>query len=292
MGLHRDVDNRTQYLGYTRMNIEPRSFSSPGQSSTVVSELIKAHLAAEARKQTLRRAVKGARFCAVALDDGITGVANISPDACGKPSPEALRTLPEPGSPAGDALFLLGSPGGSAAGLATANALANRSIRDGGLWDETRIGGNLLEVLDLRPEDHVGMVGHFFPLEEPIRSRVERLSIFERGPRLATGLLSEDHAPEVLSRCSIAIITATTLINGTCDALLEAATPCRETVLLGPSTPLLPEVFLSAAGRVTLLSGMVVTDPEALLSVIARGGGTRDFKGCMAKVNVRVRPGR
>ncbi len=247
---------------------------------------------AGARKRTLRQAVAGARFCAVVLDDGGTGVANISPVGCGKPGPEALKRLPEPGTPAGDVLAALGDPGMSAAGLATANALANRSCRDDGPWDEARIGGDLLDVLDLRPEDHVGMVGHFCPLEAPIRRRVKRLSIFERGPRLTPGLLPEDRAPEVLPDCSVAVITATTLINGTCDALLEAAASCRETVLLGPSTPLVPDVFQSAAGRVTLLAGMVVTDSGALLPVVAGGGGTRDFRGCTAKVNVRVRPGR
>lgn len=274
------------------MNDEARSIPFPAGSPGPLNGLLRSHLMASARERTLRQAVGGARFCAVVLDNGGTGVANISPDACGEPSPEALRWLPEPATPAADVLAASGSPGWSAAGLATANALANRSSRDGGPWDETRIGGNLLEVLDLRPDDHVGMVGYFCPLEAPIRSRVKRLSIFERGPRLAAGLLPEDRALDVLPDCSVAVLTATTLINGTCDALLEASASCRETVLLGPSTPLVPEVFKTAAGRVTLLSGMVVTDSAALLPIITGGGGTRDFRGCTAKVNARVHPGR
>ena len=82
--------------------------------------------------------------------------------------------------------------------------------------------------------------------------------------------------------------TATTLTNGTIDALLGAAADCREVVLLGPSTPLTPEVFAEPPRRVSLLSGSVVTDSAGLLRVVARGGGTRDFGTSVAKINVRV----
>jgi uncharacterized protein (DUF4213/DUF364 family) len=131
-------------------------------------------------------------------------------------------------------------------------------------------------------------VGCFGPLVEPIRRRVRTLSIFERGPRLTPDLFSEEQAAEILPRCSVALITATTLINGTIDAMLAAAASCREIVLLGPSTPLVPEIFRSSSRRVTLLAGVVVTHAEQLLRTVAQGGSTRDFKGAVAKVNVRV----
>jgi uncharacterized protein (DUF4213/DUF364 family) len=79
------------------------------------------------------------------------------------------------------------------------------------------------------------------------------------------------------------------LLNGTIDALLAAAANCREVVVLGPSTPLVPEVFLETPRRVSLLAGVVVTDANELLPVVARGGGTRDFLTSVVKVNVRVR---
>ena len=134
------------------------------------------------------------------------------------------------------------------------------------------------------------MVGCFSPLVEPIRRRVRRLSIFERGQRLTSDLLPENRAGELLPQCSVAIITATTLLNGTIDALLAAASSCREVVVLGPSTPLVPEVFAKLPRRATLLAGVLVNDAEELLRTIARGGGTRDFLTSAAKVNVRVAP--
>jgi uncharacterized protein len=251
-----------------------------------VEQLVE-HLSSEARNRTIHEISVGGRFCAVVLDDGAVGAANICPDVCGEPRPIVWDRVVAPGAPAGHGLEALGSHGSAAIGLATANALANRSVSQGGRWDEARIGGDLLDALDLRPDDHVGMVGCFNPLVEPIRQRVERLTIFERAPRLAPGLLPDSRASEVLPDCTVALITATTLINGTIDALLSAAAGCREVVLVGPSTPLVPEIF-SGSSRVTLLSGVVVTDRVGLLRTVAEGGGTREFQPFMAKVNVRV----
>jgi uncharacterized protein (DUF4213/DUF364 family) len=224
----------------------------------------------------------------VQLDDGSAGAASICESGCGTPSPPGPIGLPPPGSPAEDALEGLGRRDRSAIGLATANALANRSPREGGRFDPARLGGDVLAAVELGPEDRVAMVGHFAPLVDRIRRRVAHLSIFERAPDPDPGILPEARALEMLPACSVALITATTVINGTCDTLLAAAASCREVVLLGPSTPLVPEIFATLPGRVTLLSGMVVEDAEALLRTIARGGGTREFGVSVAKVNVRL----
>ena len=271
----------------------------PGNVATIV-ELLQSHLIDEARKRTILQAVAGGRFCAVMLDDGGVGMANLCPDVCGEPSRHVSGLLPPPGTSATEALATLVSPERSAVGLATANALANRftgetnespgsgAWRSSGRWRQASIDRDLLDVLELRPDDHVGMVGCFSPMVDGIRRRAGRLSIFERGPRLTSDLLPEDCATEVLPECSVALITATTVINGTINELLAAARDCREVVLLGPSTPLVPEVFDTSSGRVTLLAGAVVTSAEELLQAVAQGGGTRDFKTSVVKVNVRV----
>lgn len=255
-----------------------------------VAEMLKTHVTAAARERTIRRVVAGGRFCAVMLDDGGTGAVNICPDVCGDPARQPVDWLPRVGTSAAEVLATLGSPAQSAIGLATVNALANRSRRDGGRWDETRIGGDLLEALELRPDDHVGMAGCFTPLVERIREKVERLFIFERAPRLVPGLLPADQALEILPECSVALLTATAVMNNTIDSLLLASAKCREVVLLGPSTPLVPEVFAFPSRRATLLAGVVVTDPDGLLRTVAQDGGTREFKTSVAKVNIRVEP--
>jgi uncharacterized protein len=59
-------------------------------------------------------------------------------------------------------------------------------------------------------------------------------------------------------RCGL--ITSTSIVNHTVDALLQAARGCREVALLGASTPLTAETF--GAVRVTMLSGVVVEGSE------------------------------
>jgi len=254
------------------------------QSPGVLASVIVEALAAKAGPRTVQRAAAGARFCGVVLDDGGAGVANICPWACGEPVGLGEGDLPESGTPALEVLRLLREGHGASLGLATANALANRPEDLG----PSVVSGDVLDAVGLRPADQVGMVGYFEPLAEPLRKRVGRLTVFELGPRLSDGMLPTERAVEVLPKCQVAVITATTLTNGTLEALLESASRCREVVLLGPSTPLLAEVFARSRQRVTLLSGVVVRDVDGLLRMVARGGGTRDFMSCVQKVNVRV----
>ena len=283
------------------MNTEPKSNDLASDASEVkqqpsccmntdiVAEMLKNHVKVEAKQRTIRQTVSGRRFCAVMLDDGSVGVAHICCDVCGTPPQQISDWLPQPETPAIDALETLTILDRAHVGLATANALTNRSYPSrAGHWGNSMTEGDLLDVLKLKPDDRVGMVGCFSPLVHRIRHCVQRLFIFERSPRLTSDLLPEHRAIEVLPECSVALITSTTIMNSTIDALLLAATNCREVVLLGPSTPLIPKLFAEPPRRASLLSGVVVTDAEELLRTVARGGGTRDFKTCVAKVNIIV----
>ena len=130
------------------------------------------------------------------------------------------------------------------------------------------------------------MVGHFGPLVEPILAKVRALTIFERVDR-PTGLIRPpEDAQGELPRCQVALITSTSIINHTVEGLLRAARGCREVVLLGASTPLLPEAF--GAGEVTLLSGVVVREAAQVLRVVSEGRGTRQFGRHVRKVTLRA----
>jgi uncharacterized protein (DUF4213/DUF364 family) len=114
------------------------------------------------------------------------------------------------------------------------------------------------------------------------------LTIFER-VAVPTGLLRpQEEAVEHLPRCPVAVITATSIINHTIDALLDAARACRQVALVGASTPLVAEAF--AATGVTLLSGVVITAPDEILRVVSEGGGMRQFGPHVRKVTARVPP--
>lgn len=186
------------------------------------------------------------------------------------------------GRKAEELLSFLGSenPVESSLGLAAANALVECRQQD-------FIAGDILDVISLDSEDRVAMVGFFQPIAEVVRERAGSLKIFEQNLSPSPGLLPEEKAYELIPSCSVAIITATSIVNRTLDGLLEAARNCREVVLLGASTPMIPEAFRGTP--VTLLSGVVVTDSDGILRVVSEGGGMRQFKGLIKKVNQRIK---
>ena len=233
------------------------------------------------REIPVKEARIGLGYTGVLLEDGNAGVAYTfkgkHSDGC------AMFTGKRPlaGKSSHKLLDYLGSPetAESAVGVATANALVNRERGIG-------VEGDVLDILKIKENDRVGMVGFFGPLVPLLKKMVRELLIFEQITSRAEGLFPAEKAPEVLPSCDIALITSTSLINGTLDSLLEASRKCREIVLLGASTLLLPEIFQLLG--VTLLSGVIITDPPGILQIISEGGGMRFFKNHIKKINIRL----
>ncbi len=224
----------------------------------------------------------GLGYIAVRLDDGGTGfAATLFKDLQAHCTRFDGRRLLQP-----DSAFTLVQGLTSensieaAVGLAAVNALSNRPITG-------HIPGDILEAVSILPSDRVGMVGYFPPLVQPIQKKAGELLIFEQVASAGKNLLPASEARARLGDCQVAVITATSLINHTIEELLVAAQNCREVVLLGASTPLLPEVF--AETPITLLSGVLVTRPEEALKIVSLGGGTRLLKPCVQKVNLKIK---
>ena len=192
---------------------------------------------------------------------------------------KGLRPLA--GNPAGTVIELLRSEDTLAVtiALATANAVLNNSPKDA-------LVGDLTKTLDLRATDTVVMVGAFLPVIEQLKDRVASLSVFERNPALGKDFLPAEKAFDQLPRSTVAIVTATSILNDTINRILEAAGNCREVVMLGASTPLCPEVFVGTS--VTALSGVQVEDAAAVAQVISEGGGMKTFKNHVRKITLRV----
>lgn len=248
---------------------------------TSITERLLASLLEMAREARVSDVCIGLGYTAVMLEGDRLGVAfTFSDQARGGCSIfQGIRPLA--GRPAADLLVLLQSsdPIEVGVGLACANALANHPEGD-------VLEGDVLDQVDLEPEDHVGMVGHFGPLIHPLQKRVKQVTVFERVSQPEGLLRPQEEATEVLPQCQVALITATSLINSTAEGLLRAAAACREVVLLGPSTPLLAEVY--GDHNVTLLSGVVVVDPAAVLRVVAEGGGMRQFSPFVRKISIKI----
>ncbi|MBN1946902.1 MAG: DUF364 domain-containing protein [Bradymonadales bacterium] len=254
----------------------PEETTDAGLAARIVPCLI--DLAREVRVRDVRI---GLGYTAVMLETGQTGVAYTFRDLARGGCSVFRGIRPLVSRSAADLLPLLQSADviEAGVGLACANALANRDHDD-------YLDGDVLDHLGLTDRDRVGMVGHFGPLVGPIQRRAGSLTIFERVDRPSGLLRPQQEAEGALPGCQVALITATSVINRTADRLIEAAVGCREVVLLGASTPLLPKALGNK--RVTMLSGVVVVDGEAILRVVSEGGGMRHFGPFIRKVTLRV----
>jgi uncharacterized protein len=224
----------------------------------------------------------GLGYTAAQLEDNRTGVAYTMGRDKFRGCSAFEGNKPLAGRPAADLLGFLASdnPIQSVLGLAVANALANDNPR-------TSIKGDVLNAVEIRPSDRVGMVGFFSPLVGVLRGKGIEVEIFEEQSALSEGLRRASEAATRLLSCQVAIITSTTIINNTIDGLLKAAEKCRETVLVGSSTPLVPEAFEGTP--VTMLSGITVDDPDGILRAISEGRGTRFFGPFVTKWNVSLK---
>jgi hypothetical protein len=158
-----------------------------------------------------------------------------------------------------------------AMGLATANAL----IHPPAPAEEE----DTISLMELRPRERVAMVGLFRPIVPRIEATGVILSVIERDT-------PEKERRDILGACSVAIITATTLLNGTLEGILSELGRPRHVALIGPSTPLCEEIFRGSP--VTHLGGSAIVDAAGLLRVVSEGGGTPAMRPYLRFVNTRV----
>jgi len=163
----------------------------------------------------------------------------------------------------------------AAIGLATINAVLNR--------DQESNTDSPLEALSISAGDSVGMVGNFAPLMDPIKQRTEELYVFEREPSPEEEIYPDWAVNSLLPERDVAIISSTTLMNGTLGHLLELSP--ERTALLGPSTPM---TRLFKDYGVSHLFGSIVRKPKAIIDIVSQAGGTRNFGEAVEKINLEL----
>ena len=165
-------------------------------------------------------------------------------------------------------------------GLAAINAVSQYHIDLG--------GAEWVDVLELLPENvgKIAMIGNMPPLARTLRESGFNVFVFERNAKLwDKDTYSDALEYHLLPEMEAVIASASCLVNGTIDMLLERAKRARLFVLTGPTGQLLPE-FLKGT-RVTHLAAMKVVDVErALLGL--KLGSFRGFEEGNKKYVVEV----
>jgi len=258
---------------------EPRAIAKRTEMGIRENILKEATAAAGSRIVTDVRL--GLGYTSVLLDSGDMGLAYTWMSEQKTECTVFKGMRPLAGKPAGVVIELLNSKDLLAVtiGLAAANAVLNHR-------KQSYVEGDLTDVLNIGPSDRVAMIGAFLPVIRKLEQRVSELRVFERKANLVEGYHPADEAFEFLSQSTVALVTSTSILNSTVDALLEAAGGCREIVMLGASTPLCAAVF--AGTPVTALSGVIAADRDAVARVISEGGGMKVFKEHVDKVTLRL----
>jgi uncharacterized protein (DUF4213/DUF364 family) len=229
----------------------------------------------------------GLGYTAAKLESGKAGVACMLRYRLGKGT---CSLLPQAGTLAGlevgQAISLCRSHNvvEASIGLATLNALIDWTGDVDSSNDKGSSNDELVELLHIDSHDQVGMVGHIAPVVNAIRQHTNRCVIFDEGKLGQEGITDTAQESTILSQCDVVILSATSLLNHTFDSLLLQASGAREICVMGPSTPLLPEVF--RARGVTLLAGRQITDANQILRIVSEAGGTKRFGMVSKKVNI------
>ena len=154
-------------------------------------------------------------------------------------------------------------------GVATTNALVAGLTAAKGSTDD------FLDIINVSPDDNVVMVGHFGPVIPKLKRTGCRLDILELKAD-KPGTVPAHEGNGLLAGCSVAIITATSIVTNTFDNIIAQLGKPRAVIVLGPSTIMYPEVF--AGTPVTHISGARVLDGKAVERIVSEGGGTPILK--------------
>jgi len=240
------------------------------------------YLRDEGERVRVEEVVVGLSYPAVRLLEGGIGLAALRPGTdAGNRDAVLMRDLQgRKASALLDYLISGVSLKERALGLATANAVIHPDVPER--------EQDTIELMGLAPGDRVAMVGLFSPLVNRIRRTGAELAVIERDPR-KPGITDPGQTARVLEECSVAIITATTLLNGTIEDVLNALGRPRHVALLGPSTPAYPEAFQHCG--IHHLGGASVVNEHEVLRVVGEGGGTPAMRPHLRFWNILIGKG-
>lgn len=168
----------------------------------------------------------------------------------------------------------------AALGIACINALCKSEI------DERFIEVDAMEVLDIKDDETLGIIGYYKPVLEKKKDFAKKIYVFERNIT-DEDILYPDWSEDIyLPECDVVIITGTTLINKTVDHIISCCTKAREIAIIGPTCTLCPSVFKKHG--VTLIAGVEVMNNEKVLDIAAEGGGGLNIKDYIKQLCVKL----
>ncbi|MFO7803135.1 MAG: DUF364 domain-containing protein [Desulfovermiculus sp.] len=160
--------------------------------------------------------------------------------------------------------------------LALINALNHEAA---GNMPQDETNQNLFDKLGVERGTRVAMVGYFGPLMKAFQARGAELEIIDK----ARGMGNFDRFCEKLGNwAEVLFLTSTSILNQSTEEILTHTSRDVRTVMLGPSTPLVPEAFSHVP--ITMLAGTVPMEYNGVLQAVRNGAGTRIIQRFSRKV--------
>lgn len=158
--------------------------------------------------------------------------------------------------------------------VATANAL-NYARAEACEEDQD----SLLDDLQIAAGSRVSMIGYFGPVVAKIEARGASVNAFDLGKQIGS---KQEFYRNLEENSNAVILTSTSLIHGSTEEVLAHVPPGTPCVLLGPTTPMLPEAFEHLP--ISILGGTLPTDNQRVIKAIRHGRGTHAIQKAARKV--------
>lgn len=258
------------------LSVEAITEAKPGK----IYERIEAAIAEDAAGAVVDTISIGLGYTAVTTTDGRCGVSFTYFTRKSESCTVVKHPMDFEGAPASEMLPLLYSDKliERAAGIALVNALNNR--RSASLEEDS---GSILEKLELQAGSRCAMVGFFGPVVAELNKAQVQLETIDESKGIGE---TERFYRFLKEEADGLILTSTSLINGTAEEILARLRPGARSIMLGPTTIMLPGVF--AKLDVNYLGGISVFDREGVLRAVRHGKGTHSINRCAKKVIARL----
>lgn len=140
---------------------------------------------------------------------------------------------------------------------------------------------DIFDQINFRAYRNIVMVGFFESLAAKFHRENIPLTIFDlnkQSPSVAP-LKSQYEAIHI---ADVVIVSSTSLANQTLSKIIFAKGVRTKIMMLGPSTPLCPQLMKITGANI--LFGSTVTDKNKLSEIVSNGGGTKQFLPYLKKV--------
>ncbi|MGM0608906.1 MAG: Rossmann-like domain-containing protein [Candidatus Muiribacteriota bacterium] len=150
--------------------------------------------------------------------------------------------------------------------LALINAL---NFKNASKCESDKHNNFLIDFLNFKDKTKIAMVGDFCPIIKMLEKKDVELEVIDAGKGVGNKQTFDN---KLKNWADVVVITSTSIINNTCESLLNKIGPNTRIMLLGPSTPMVMDIFKQY--NVDMLCGFVPVELDKIQSLIRQGAGT------------------